>query len=59
MRKSLPPLIALLLVLILMTFDLPLLIFSRVLGDAAANPVVLLCICLWLCEKKGQVIGQV
>ena len=34
-----------LMVLILMTIDLPLLIFSPVLFDAAASPVVLLCIC--------------
>ena len=34
-----------LMVFILVTIDLPLLIFSPVLFDAAASPVVLLCIC--------------
>ena len=41
-------------VLILRTFDLPLLIFKPVLSDVAANPVVLPCIWSWLCERRAR-----
>lgn len=43
-----------LMVLILMNFDLPLLIFCPILFDAAASLVVLLCICSWLCERRAR-----
>ena len=40
-----------LVVLILVTVDLPLLIFKPVLSDVSSSPVVLLCKS-WLCEKE-------